>query len=75
MCGAHAVLRLPPGTERATLEAAARQGIALDGLADFRHPESGLPPGDGLVVGYATPSDHAYQAALDALCGVLPPPQ
>jgi GntR family transcriptional regulator/MocR family aminotransferase len=73
--GLHAVLRLPPGTERATLEAAARQGIALDGLADFRHPESGLPPGDGLVVGYATPSDHAYQAALDALCGVLPPPQ
>ncbi|MDQ1044579.1 hypothetical protein QFZ76_002815 [Streptomyces sp. V4I2] len=28
---------------------------------------------DGLVVGYATPSEHAYGAALEALCGVLPP--
>ncbi|MEV5884483.1 PLP-dependent aminotransferase family protein [Streptomyces sp. NPDC052020] len=72
--GLHAVLRLPPGTERATLEAAARQGVAVDGLADFRHPETDMPSRDGLVVGYATPSDHAYQAALDALCAVLPPP-
>ena len=70
--GLHAVLRLPPGTERATVEAAVRQGIALDGLAGFRHPETGMEARDGLVVGYATPSEHAYGAALDALCGVLP---
>jgi GntR family transcriptional regulator/MocR family aminotransferase len=28
---------------------------------------------DGLVVGYATPPEHAYPAALDALCRALPP--
>ena len=83
--GLHAVLRLPPGTERSTVKAATWQGIALDGLAEFRHPEAGTsaptgpdgsdgPDGpDGLVVGYATPPEHAYGAALEALCGVLPP--
>ncbi|MER5373449.1 PLP-dependent aminotransferase family protein, partial [Streptomyces sp. NPDC002553] len=78
--GLHAVLRLPPGTERSTLKAAAWQGVALDGLAEFRHPPAGrahdADPAapDGLVVGYATPPEHAYGAALDALCAVLPPP-
>jgi GntR family transcriptional regulator/MocR family aminotransferase len=72
--GLHAVLRLPPGTERSTVQAARWQGIALDGLAAFRHPATHMPARDGLVVGYATPSEHAYGAALDALCGVLPPP-
>ncbi|MGP9019473.1 MocR-like pyridoxine biosynthesis transcription factor PdxR [Streptomyces sp. BR1] len=74
--GLHAVLRLPPGTERAVLKAAAWQGIALDGLAEFRHPDAtdaGMRHPDGLVVGYATPPDHAYPAALDALCRALPP--
>ncbi|QIJ62077.1 PLP-dependent aminotransferase family protein [Streptomyces sp. JB150] len=72
--GLHAVLRLPPGTEPSAVKAAAWQGIALDGLAAFRHPEAPMAAPDGLVVGYATPSEHAYGAALDALCGVLPPP-
>ncbi|MER6045369.1 PLP-dependent aminotransferase family protein, partial [Streptomyces sp. NPDC001856] len=78
--GLHAVLRLPPGTERSTLKAAAWQGVALDGLAEFRHPPAGAAHDadpavpDGLVVGYATPPEHAYAAALDALCAVLPPP-
>ncbi|MFF8730702.1 PLP-dependent aminotransferase family protein [Streptomyces sp. NPDC015171] len=71
--GLHAVLRLPPGTERSALKAAAWQGIALDGLAAFRHPQSPTAAGDGLVVGYAAAAEHAYGAALDALCGVLPP--
>ncbi len=74
--GLHAVLRLPPGTERSTVKAATWQGIALDGLAEFRHPgapETDMPAHDGIVVGYATPSEHAYTAALEALCGVLPP--
>ncbi|AYN41890.1 PLP-dependent aminotransferase family protein [Streptomyces dangxiongensis] len=83
--GLHAVLRLPPGTEGPTLRAAARRGIALDGLAGFRHPdaatgrdadgdaESDVTMGEGLVVGYAAPAEHAYGAALEALCGVLPP--
>ncbi|MFF7165325.1 PLP-dependent aminotransferase family protein [Streptomyces sp. NPDC008086] len=79
--GLHAVLRLPPGTERSTVKAATWQGIALDGLAEFRHPdaaeqdtaEADMPVRDGIVVGCATPSEHAYGAALEALCGVLPP--
>ncbi|MFF1307404.1 PLP-dependent aminotransferase family protein [Streptomyces sp. NPDC058307] len=71
--GLHAVLRLPPGTEGSAVEAAARQGVALDGLAEFRHPDTDMPAHDGLVVGYATPSEHAYGAALEALCGALAP--
>ncbi len=69
--GLHAVLRLPPGTERSALGAAALHGVALDGLADFRHPDTDMPADDGLVVGYATPPEHAYGAALEALCGAL----
>ncbi|MGW1723839.1 MocR-like pyridoxine biosynthesis transcription factor PdxR [Streptomyces sp. NPDC002306] len=72
--GLHAVLRLPPGTERSAVKAAAWQGVALDGLAAFRHPETDMTAPDGLVVGYATPSDHTYGAAVEALCEVLPPP-
>ncbi|MFI2199390.1 PLP-dependent aminotransferase family protein [Streptomyces sp. NPDC020192] len=71
--GLHAVLRLPPGTERSTVKAAVWQGIALDGLAAFRHPQAEPTAGDGLVVGYAATAEHAYGAALEALCGVLPP--
>ncbi|MGW3951755.1 MocR-like pyridoxine biosynthesis transcription factor PdxR [Streptomyces sp. NPDC004752] len=72
--GLHAVLRLPPGTERSVVEAAASRGVALDGLAAFRHPRTKTTAYDGLVVGYATPGEHTYGAALDALCAVLPPP-
>jgi GntR family transcriptional regulator/MocR family aminotransferase len=32
-----------------------------------------MPPRDGLVVGYAIPPDHAFAAALDALCRALGP--
>ncbi|MEV7730650.1 PLP-dependent aminotransferase family protein [Streptomyces sp. NPDC088921] len=71
--GLHAVLRLPPGTERSAVKAAIWQGVALDGLAEFRHPDTDMPAHDGLVVGYATPSEHAYAAALETLCGALPP--
>ncbi|MCX5556830.1 PLP-dependent aminotransferase family protein [Streptomyces sp. NBC_00038] len=71
--GLHAVLRLPPGTEQSAVKAAVWQGVALDGLSEFRHPQAVMSAPDGLVVGYATPAEHAYGAALDALCGVLPP--
>ena len=71
--GLHAVLRLPPGTEKSAVKAAAWQGLALDGLAAFRHPAATMSTMDGLVVGYATPPEHAYPAAVDALCRALPP--
>ncbi|UQX04853.1 PLP-dependent aminotransferase family protein [Streptomyces sp. RerS4] len=74
--GLHAVLELPPDTEEAALRAARRQGLALDGLRTYLHPESSMTPRDGLVIGYGTPPDHAFAAALDALCLALPdPPQ
>ncbi|MET7711189.1 PLP-dependent aminotransferase family protein [Streptomyces sp. NPDC005407] len=70
--GLHAVLRLPPGTERAVVKAAAWQGLAVEGLADYRHPDFPADGRDGLVVGYATPPEHTYGGALDALCRSLP---
>ncbi|WP_405613370.1 PLP-dependent aminotransferase family protein [Streptomyces sp. NBC_01508] len=70
--GLHAVVELPPGTgERPMIDAAARQGLALQGLSGFRHPS--VPPGrDALVVGYGAPTDSAWAGALAALCRVLP---
>ncbi|NUK53577.1 PLP-dependent aminotransferase family protein [Streptomyces lunaelactis] len=79
--GLHAVLELPAGTERAVVKAAAWQGLAVEGLADYRHPDCPAGEGaghrerdgrDGLVVGYATPPEHTYGGALDALCRALP---
>ena len=69
--GLHAVLRLPPGTEPSVLKGAAWQGLAVEGLAAYRHPGAVMPGHDGLVVGYGTP-DHAFPGALDALCRALP---
>lgn len=69
--GLHLVLRLPPGTEKATLAAVGAAGIALDGLATFRAPDVAMPLMDGLVVGYAAPPDHRFAAAVHALCAVL----
>ncbi|MCF3118533.1 PLP-dependent aminotransferase family protein [Streptomyces arenae] len=71
--GLHAVLRLPPGTEASAVKAAAWQGIALDGLAAFRHPRATMPAAAGLVVGYSAPAEHAYGAAVEALMRALPP--
>ncbi|MEV0145736.1 MULTISPECIES: PLP-dependent aminotransferase family protein [unclassified Nonomuraea] len=70
--GLHAVLDLPPDTEQAALRAARRLGLALDGLGPYRHPESTMPSRDGLVIGYGTPPEHAFAAALEALCLALP---
>ncbi len=70
--GLHAVLRLPPGTERSVVQAATWQGLAVQGLSGFRHPAADATPGDGLVVGYGTPPDHAWTSTLEALCRALP---
>lgn len=70
--GLHAVLDLPAGTERAVLQSAAWQELALHGLTGFRHPEAELPPRDALVVGYGTPSDSAWTPTLAALSAALP---
>ncbi|MEZ0094939.1 PLP-dependent aminotransferase family protein [Streptacidiphilus sp. EB129] len=69
--GLHAVLRLPPGTEREAVNGAGWMGLAVQGLDDFRYPGSPAAYPDGLVVGYGTPPDHAFSGALDSLCQLL----
>lgn len=79
--GLHAVVELPPGTERAALTAAERHGVAVEGLSGYQHPDTVKPVRedgrerperkDGLVVGYATPPERLYGGALDALCNAL----
>jgi GntR family transcriptional regulator/MocR family aminotransferase len=70
--GLHAVLRLPPGTEQSVVQAAHWQGLVVDGLTRFRHPDAVAEPMDALVVGYGAPPDHGWSGALDALCAALP---
>jgi GntR family transcriptional regulator/MocR family aminotransferase len=65
--GLHAVLRLP-GTaadEPELLAHLARNRVHVDGLSAFYRQ----PPADGLgvIVGYATPPQHAYDGAVRAL--------
>jgi GntR family transcriptional regulator / MocR family aminotransferase len=43
----------------------------VEGLADYRHPDFPADGRDGLV-GYATPPEHTYGGALDALGRSLP---
>jgi len=64
--GLHALVGLPaPLTEAEAIGAAAREGLGLFGLDSYRGEVAGRPP--ALVVGYATPPDHAYEGALAAL--------
>ncbi|MFD7875481.1 PLP-dependent aminotransferase family protein [Streptomyces sp. NPDC059766] len=70
--GLHAVVRLPPGTEQSVVRAAAWQGLAVQGLSRFRHELATVEPLDALVVGYGTPSDHAWAGTLEALLRALP---
>ena len=63
-------------TISSVVQSAARQGLAVSGMAEFRYEvsDSGwrLPEQDALVVGYAAPPDSAWAGALDALCRVMP---
>ncbi|WP_078868517.1 PLP-dependent aminotransferase family protein [Streptomyces sp. NRRL B-1347] len=70
--GLHAVLELPPGTEQVVVQSASWQRLAVQGLSRFRHPDAVTAPRDALVVGYGTPTDHTWPAALEALCRSLP---
>ena len=60
--GLHAVV--PVDAVEPVLAAAAERSLALSSLDDFRHSGTGDP---ALVIGYATPPGHAYDAALQAL--------
>jgi GntR family transcriptional regulator/MocR family aminotransferase len=71
--GLHLQLTLPEGTEAEVMRRAGEAGIALSGLRLLRHPDAGpsIPSSDGVVVSFGTPADHAFGAAVQALCEVL----
>ena len=74
--GLHALLELPAGVDEDEViaRAAARHDLALDGLRRYGPPPSGAAPGanrPALVIGYATPPEHAFTGAVARLMAVL----
>ncbi|MGZ8813202.1 MAG: MocR-like pyridoxine biosynthesis transcription factor PdxR [Mycobacterium sp.] len=71
--GLNLTLTLPDGAEHEVLQRAGEAGLGVSGLAIMRHPQAGseIPRPDGLVVGFGTPAEHAFGAAIDALRAVL----
>jgi GntR family transcriptional regulator/MocR family aminotransferase len=68
--GMHALVRLPGAVEEAdVIAAAARRGLALEGLGAYTHDAPG--PVRALAIGYGTPPEHAYGAALARLTATL----
>ncbi len=68
--GLHAVVELPAGRAEGEAVADGRaRGVMLEGVGAYRLGEQQHPP--SLVVGYATPPEHAFSAALARLCAVL----
>jgi GntR family transcriptional regulator/MocR family aminotransferase len=67
--GLHAVVELPPtaGPLPALIDRARQRGLALGDL-DVLGAQASRP---ALVIGYATPPEHAFGGALDLLCEVL----
>lgn len=71
--GLNLLLRLPEDAEPEVLRRAGDAGIALEGLSIMRHPLAGpdVARPDGVIVGFGTPAEHAFPAAVEALCDVL----
>jgi GntR family transcriptional regulator/MocR family aminotransferase len=79
--GLHALLELPAGVDEDDIvaRAAARHDLALEGLQPYRAdpgPHGSGRPGPGphgpaLVIGYATPPEHAFTGAVARLMAVL----
>ncbi|MBT2507373.1 PLP-dependent aminotransferase family protein [Streptomyces sp. ISL-98] len=70
--GVQLALELPLGgpTEDEVCARAAARGLRLIPLATVWHTPDPARPG-GIAVGYGTPPEHGYSAALDALIGTL----
>ena len=70
VAGLHLVVRLPEGGpgEAHVLAIAKRSGVALFGLRRCWH---GPPQGQGLIVGFGRPPEHAVDDAIHALTRVL----
>jgi GntR family transcriptional regulator/MocR family aminotransferase len=71
--GLNVLLTLPDGAEHEVLQRAGHAGLALVGLSVMRHPAvgAGVADPDGVIIGFGAPADHAFTAAVGALCGVL----
>ncbi|MEV4532693.1 PLP-dependent aminotransferase family protein [Asanoa sp. NPDC049518] len=70
--GLHALVPLPSSSsssESEVLAEAARRGLALGDLGSHWHAPGDHP--QGLIVGYGTPSESRYPAALDVLARLL----
>jgi GntR family transcriptional regulator/MocR family aminotransferase len=63
--GLHVVLDLEGRPEGPVIEGLAAREVAVAPLSPAFHDDP--PPRTGLVVGYGTPAEHAFPAALDAL--------
>ncbi|SEH57745.1 transcriptional regulator, GntR family [Mycolicibacterium rutilum] len=71
--GLNMLLTLPDGAEPEVVQRAGEAGVALQGLSLMRHPLAGpdVPQPDGVIVGFGTPPEHAFNAAVEALCDIL----
>ena len=67
--GLHVVLDLNGRPEAALLEALLAREVAVGGLSPAFHDDPA--PRTGLVIGYGTPPEHGFPAALDALVSGL----
>jgi GntR family transcriptional regulator/MocR family aminotransferase len=67
--GLHAMLHLPGDDESAVLARLTARGVAVDGLSRFYRDARDAPP--GIVIGYATPPQHAYDSAVEELIDAL----
>ncbi|GAA4604024.1 GntR family transcriptional regulator/MocR family aminotransferase [Actinoplanes octamycinicus] len=66
--GLHATLSLPGCSEPELLGRLAARGVVTEGIGSFYRDARDAPP--GVVIGYATPPQHAYARAIDALLAV-----
>ncbi len=70
--GLQVVVELPPGGPSADDAVAAAAGRSLALMALGRYRGAGPTP-EALVIGYGTPPEHGYRAAIAALVAVLTP--
>ena len=74
VAGLHVVIELPKGQRKDDVVARARRhGLVMEGLDTYSAAAPGHGPGHkpALVVGYATPPEHAFGGAIATLCAVL----
>jgi len=68
--GLHLVAWLPPGMEEdRVVEAAARRGVSVSGLAPYRR--SGAVDHGGLIFGYGTLNERAITEGIDVLAAAI----